>query len=131
MKPIIMTDRKYPLSYRTVYFQLKVDDLERAKKFYEEVFGLDVTWYLSPEVGWCELQLPGGAPRLGLNSGETSGGVLTFEVEDLEGSKKYFESKNIETTPIVDNPDMVSYFNLNDSEGNRIQIVSDPRVKTR
>ena len=125
-----MTEKKYPILYRTVYFQLKVNDLDRAKHFYEEIFGLDVTWYLSPEVGWSELQLPGGAPRLGLNSGSDSGGVLTFEVEDLEGSKRYFESKNVETTDIVDVPDMVSYFNLSDTEGNRLQVVSDPRVTT-
>jgi predicted enzyme related to lactoylglutathione lyase len=122
-----MTEKKYPISYRTVYFQLQVNDLDRAKQFYEEIFGLDVTWYLSPEVGWSELQLPGGAPRLGLNSSPDSGGVLTFDVDDLVGSKRYFESKKIETTDIVDVPDMVSYFNLFDSEGNRLQIVSDPR----
>ena len=126
-----MTEKKYPLSYRTVYFQLKVDNLDRAKQFYEEIFGLDVTWYLSPEVGWSELQLPGGAPRLGLNSNPDSGGVLTFDVDDLEESKRYFNSKNVETTDIVDVPDMVSYFNLSDSEGNRLQIVSDPRETTK
>jgi predicted enzyme related to lactoylglutathione lyase len=125
-----MTEKKYPISYRTVYFQLQVNDLDRAKVFYEEIFGLDVTWYLSPEVGWSELQLPGGAPRLGLNSSPDSGGVLTFDVDDLVGSKRYFESKKIETTDIVDVPDMVSYFNLFDSEGNRLQIVSDPRETT-
>ena len=35
-----MTEKKYPMSYRTVYFQLKVNDLDRAKQFYEEIFGL-------------------------------------------------------------------------------------------
>ena len=114
----------------------ETDTYDRKKvraraQFYEEIFGLDVTWYLSPEVGWSELQLPGGAPRLGLNTGPDSGGVLTFDVDDLEGSKRYLESKNVETTNIVDVPDMVSYFNLFDSEGNRLQIVSDPRETTK
>ena len=54
-------ERVYPISYRTMYFQLMAKDLERAKRFYEDVFGLEVTFYMSPEVGWCELQLPGGA----------------------------------------------------------------------
>lgn len=122
-----MSGKEYPISYKTVYFQLKVDDLERAKNFYEEVFGLDVTFYMSPEVGWCELQLPGGSPRLGLNSGG-SGGTLTFDVEDLEVTKGYLEGKGLETTEVTDVPDMVSYFNVKDTEGNLIQIVSDPRV---
>ncbi|OLS20726.1 MAG: hypothetical protein ThorAB25_27900, partial [Candidatus Thorarchaeota archaeon AB_25] len=30
----------------------------------------------------------------------------------------------------TDIPDMVSYFNLKDPEGNPIQVVADPRVKS-
>lgn len=128
-------ERVYPISFRTIYFQLDVKDLERSKRFYEDIFNLEVTWYMSPEAGWCELQLPGGAPKLGLNSSgaeegaQPRGGTLTIEVEDLEGTKKYLEGKGIETTEISDIPNMVSYFNMRDSEGNMIQIVSDPRVQ--
>ena len=127
-------EREYPIPFRTMYFQLPVKDLERAKSFYEEVFNLEVAFYISPEAGWCELQLPGGAPKLGLNTtreGEEikpDSGTLTIEVEDLEGTKEYLEGKGIETTEIEDVPGMVSYFNMKDSEGNRLQIVSDPRV---
>jgi len=53
--------------------------------------------------------------------------VLTFNVDDLKGSKRYFESKKIKTTENVDVLDMASYFNLSDSEGNRVQIDSAPR----
>jgi predicted enzyme related to lactoylglutathione lyase len=127
---VTMSGKKYPIAYRTVYFQLKVEDLERAKRFYEEVFGLEVSWYMSPEVGWCELNLPGEGSRLGLNAGG-SGGVLTFDVEDLEAAKAYLEGKGLEMSEITDNPDMVSYFNTKDSEGNAIQIVSDPRVSSK
>ncbi len=125
-----MPEKVYPIPYRTVYFQLSVEDLERAKRFYEEVFGLDVVWYMSPEAGWCELQLPGGASRLGLNAGG-KGGTLTFDVEDLEATKVYLEGKGLETGEIVDVPDMVSYFNTRDTEGNLLQIVSEPRVKSQ
>lgn len=125
-----MPEKVYPIPYRTVYFQLSVEDLERAKRFYEEVFGLDVAWYMSPEAGWCELQLPGGDSRLGLNAGG-KGGTLTFDVEDLEATKAYLEGKGLETGEIVDVPDMVSYFNTRDTEGNLLQIVSEPRVKSQ
>ncbi len=127
--------RVYPISFRTIYFQLDVKDLERAKRFYEDIFNLEVTWYMSPEAGWCELQLPGGAPKLGLNSSgadkevQPQGGTLTIDVEDLEATKEYLEGKGVETTEIVDIPKMVSYFNMRDSERNLIQIVSDPRIK--
>ncbi len=125
-----MPEKVYPIPYRTVYFQLSVEDLERAKRFYEEVFGLDVAWYMSPEAGWCELQRPGGASRLGLNAGG-KGGTLTFDVEDLEATKVYLEGKGLETGEIVDVPDMVSYFNTRDTEGNLLQIVSEPKVKSQ
>ncbi|MGY5852218.1 MAG: hypothetical protein RTU92_01470 [Candidatus Thorarchaeota archaeon] len=49
-------------------------------------------------------------------------------VDDLDVTKKYPESKELEATDIVDISDMVSYFNTFDSEGNPIQVVSDPRV---
>lgn len=126
-------EREYPIPFRTIYFQLPVKDFERAKRFYMEVFNLEVILSAS-EAGWCELQLPGGAPRLGLNAtreGEEvrpDSGTLTFEVEDLEATKEYLDGRDIETTEIEDVPGMVSYFDMKDSEGNRLQIVSDPRV---
>ena len=130
-----MTDeREYPIPIKNIYFQVKVTDLERAKKFYEDTFNFEVSWYMSPEVGWCEFYLPGKKAKLGLNLVEKdheylpNSGVLTFDVPDIEGTKKYFEDKSIETTDIVDVPKMVSYFNIKDSEGNSIQIISEPRV---
>jgi len=129
------TDREYPLKFKSIYFQLRAKDLERAKKFYEDVFNLEVIWYMSPEAGWCELRLPGTGSRIGLNAlgegemADPNWGKLTMEVEDLEGAREYLEGKGVETTEIVDVPGMVSYFGLADSEGNQLQIVSDPRVE--
>jgi predicted enzyme related to lactoylglutathione lyase len=128
------TDRNYPLKFKSIYFQLKAQDLERAKKFYEDVFNLEVAWYMSPEVGWCELKLPGAGSRLGLNSSgeevaDPNWGKLTMEVEGLEEAKTYLEGKGVETTDIIDVPGMVSYFGFVDSEGNELQMVSDPRVE--
>ncbi len=127
-------DREYPISIKNIYFQVKVTDLERAKKFYEDIFNFEVSWYMGPEAGWCEFFLPNKVARLGLNLVEEdheylpNSGVLTFDVPDLETTKKYLEDKGIETTDIVDLPKMVSYFNFKDSEGNSIQIISEPRI---
>ena len=128
-------NQEYPLEIRSIYFQLRAKDLERAKKFYEDVFNLEVTWYLSPEAGWCELRLPGTGSKIGLNTlgeGEVANpnwGKLTLEVADLEKAKAYLTSNGVETTEIMDVPGMVSYFGMEDSEGNNLQIVSDPRVE--
>ncbi len=89
---------------------------------------------MGPEGGWCEMWFPGKVARLGLNLVEEeheylpNSGVLTFDVPDIEATKKYFEGKDIETTDIVDVPKMVSFFNIKDSEGNSLQIVTEPRI---
>ncbi|MFW9780818.1 MAG: VOC family protein [Candidatus Heimdallarchaeota archaeon] len=126
--------KKNPILFERMYFQIKVADIERAKKFYEDTFNFNISWYMSPEVGWCEFDLPGGTPRLGLNTVAeddkvtSDSGTFTISVKNLEQTKKYLEDKGIATTDITDIPNMVSYFNMTDSEGNRVQIVSEPRL---
>jgi len=126
---------KLPFSIEKMYFQLKVKNLERAKKFYEDVFNFNVAWYESPEIGWCEFDLPGGNPKLGFNTvkeGESiaeDSGTLTIQVKNIDTAKKYLEEKGVNISEIVDIPNMVSFFNMKDTEGNRIQIVSEPRIR--
>lgn len=125
---------KNPMKIRRVYFQVKVGDLVRAKDFYNEVFDFETAFFQGVEIGWAEIQLPGEV-RLGLNlrreneEKKDSMGVLTFEVENLEESREYFVERGMNPTKIYDNPNNVSFFNLKDSEENRIQIVGDPRIK--
>ena len=122
-----------PFSVGTVYLRINVEDMERAKRFYSDVLNLEIVFAPPPEVGWCELQLPGGAPRLGLNhlaeGFRPDAGVLMLEVEDVEGTKAYLEGKGVETSDYTDLPGIVTYFYMKDSEGNTIQVVSEPRVK--
>ena len=126
--------RKNPIIFDRMIFQIKVRNIERAKKFYEEIFGFENIWYEGPEIGWTEFNLPGDSPHLGLNSVEEGeefdmdSGVFTIQVKNLEETKKFLEKNGIETSEITDIPDMVSYFNMTDPEGNRVQIVSDPRI---
>ena len=123
-----------PIKFDRMIFQIKVRDLDRAKKFYEEIFGFTNIWYEGPEVGWTEFDLPGDSPHLGLNpveegeEFEMDSGVFTIQVKNLAETKKYLEENKIETSEIRDIPNMVSYFNMTDPEGNRVQIVSDPRI---
>ncbi len=130
--------KEYPIPYKTdsIYFQYQVTDYEQSKKFYEEVLGFEKGWDGGAEVGWVEFALPVTGVRLGLNIDSeakiTQGsGVLTLNMVDLDKTKKYFDKKGIETTDIVDIPDMVSYFNIDDPDGNRIQIIADPRVSSK
>lgn len=130
-----MMTSKIPFKNDSIYFQYNVKDIDRAKKFYTGIFGFEITWDGGSEVGWCELALPVKGAKLGLNlkrEGEITpgSGVLTFDVNDLDVAKSYLEDKDVKTTDIIDIPDMVSYFDMHDSEGNIIQIVAEPRVKS-
>ncbi len=116
-----------------VYFQYDVKDFSRAKKFYADVLGLEKTWDGGEEAGWVEFALPVTGARVGLNlkrEGEISqgSGTLTLVVKDLDVTRSYFQKQGIKATEIKDVPDMVSYFNIEDTEGNLIQVVSDPRI---
>ena len=128
---------KYPIPYskETVYFQYSIKDYKRATTFYSEILGLEKKWDGGEEVGWVEFELPIPGARLGLNllrEGDVKkgSGTLTLNVDDLDATKKYLESKGIKGTDIEDISDMVSYFNIEDTEGNLIQIVAEPRVKS-
>jgi len=89
---------------------------------------------MGPEVGWSEFELPGDSPHLGLNAVlegeefEEDSGTFTIQVKNLEETKNYLEEQGVKTSEITDIPGMVSYFNITDPEGNRVQIVSDPRI---
>jgi len=89
---------------------------------------------MSPEVGWTEFELPGDSPHLGLNAVlegeeyEEDSGTFTIQVKNLEETKNFLEEQDVDTTEITDIPALVSYFNITDPEGNRVQIVSDPRI---
>ncbi|MHA1105214.1 MAG: VOC family protein [Promethearchaeota archaeon] len=121
-----MSDKKNnPIIFDRMLFQVKVKDLDRAKKFYEDLFGFKNIWYMGPEVGWSEFELPG---VLEGEEFEEDSGTFTIQVKNLEETKNYLEEQGVETTEITDIPDMVSYFNITDPEGNRVQIVSDPRI---
>jgi predicted enzyme related to lactoylglutathione lyase len=124
-----------PYRKNTVYFQYYVNDFNRAKKFYEDILGLEKCWDGGEEIGWAEFELPLKGAKLGLNLRKDQdvrkgSGVLTLEAEDIEMAKENLDEKGIETSEIVDMPDMVTYFNIHDTEGNPIQFVADPRVKS-
>ncbi|MFW9905547.1 MAG: VOC family protein [Candidatus Thorarchaeota archaeon] len=130
-----MMTNEIPFKKDSIYFQYNVKDMDRAKEFYTEIMGFKITWDGGSEVGWCELDLPVEGVKLGLNlklEGEiiNGSGILTIDVADLDITKSYLKNKDVKTTDITDIPDMVSFFDIYDSEGNKIQIVSEPRVKS-
>ena len=122
------------LDYKeSVLITMPVKDIVRAKNFYTDVLGLELGFDGGEEHGWTEIKTPLKGTSVGLTlmpdevfAPLTTGG-LVLTVKDLETSKKYLSDKGVKVQEIVDVPKMVSYFAFEDSEGNRGQMVADPR----
>jgi len=123
------------VSVKKVVVEIPVQNTERAKGFYEDVFDLKESWYMEGS-DFCELFLPGDRTTLGLVAARGDARAvrreaqLWFEVgpADLQVLREHFQDRGIEATEIVDQPGEVSYFRIEDSEGNSISIGGDPRV---
>ena len=122
-----------PIKIIRVYYQIKVDDLERSTNFYKDVFGFEISLYAGPVLGWAESTLPGSIGlghnlRLPGQDYPPSWGALTLEVENLNFAWDYLKNKGLYVTEIIETSN-VNYFNTKDSEGNSIQIVEIPKQK--
>ncbi|QEE17077.1 VOC family protein [Promethearchaeum syntrophicum] len=132
--------KTYPIEFSKeediIYIGLDVADFDRAKKFYREIFNFEITFDAGKDIGWCELELPVKGIKLGLSSNDNKkikqgSTTMGINVEDIEKTKKYLESKEVYTTDIRDLPDLVSLFDMKDSEGNLIQILGKPRITSK
>lgn len=54
---------------------------------------------------------------------------MTFDVYDLEVSKGYFAAKRVDMSQVFEVSKIISYYKITDTEGNKIQIVSDPEYQ--
>ena len=132
--------KTYPFEFSkgedVFYISMDVADFDRAKKFYQDIFNFEITFDAGKEVGWCELELPVKGIKLGLSYNENKevkpgSTTMAISVEDIEATKKYLDSKSVYTTEIRDLPDLVSLFDMKDSEGNLIQFIGKPRITSK
>ena len=94
------------------YFILNVTDLQKAKDFYEDIFGFVVLFDykkagLPEEIGWVELSLPFSGARLGLNLIREGwvihgSGQLCFYVKDINATREFVERKGVRTNDVPD-----------------------------
>ncbi len=105
-----------------------VTDWDRAKKFYGETLGLPVHLDTGKEVGWCEFG-EHGKTTLAINLWRESspppregGATPVFAVDDCTSSVAELRKRGVKCDDAVTIPDMVSYANVYDPEGNRFQV---------
>jgi len=114
------------------WFEIPATDLSRAQKFYESVFGFELSLNeMGPlKMAWfpMEKDVPGSAGSLVKAEGFTpshSGTLVYFHVEDLEGTLKKIENKGGKTLlPKMSIGEHGFIAHFEDSEGNRVALHS-------
>ena len=118
---------------RVVHFEIPVDDLDRAKTFYDAVFGWDLETIPVPGMGSYttvvttpvdpDTQMP--TEPGAINGGMTERGtstptpVITVDVDDIDLALKTVESVGgAIVTPRTEIPGMGAFAYFTDSEGN-------------
>lgn len=109
-----------------------VSDINKAKKFFTEVVGLEIRSD-TPEYGWIELMPKDGGSALGIGQynpqygkdakpGENA--IVTFTVDDIVKAKALFQEKNVTLMgDIVEVPGHVKMLFFADEDGNKFQLV--------
>ena len=131
-----MTEKKEELKIKYSYpksalVTLHVNDMDRAIRFYQDVFGFQASWTDARQLGWVEITTHLDGLFIGLI--ESIHGLaenqiaFTINVSNIEETKDYLISKGVDTTKIEGFAGMISMFFFVDSEGNRIAVASSSR----
>jgi catechol 2,3-dioxygenase-like lactoylglutathione lyase family enzyme len=110
-----------------------VKNWEQAKKFYGETLGLPVAWFMTDEVGWIQYGDENGA-TLALSwhrdgdppPNKDNGVVAIFDVDDTFKAVAELRAKGVRCDEPQGIPGMVTYANIYDPEGNRLQLAGPP-----
>ncbi len=119
---------------KVVHFEIPVDDLDRAKAFYESVFGWGV--HTLPEMDYTiamttavdettRMPLEPGAINGGLmrRSDKTPAPVITIQVDAIDEVLKRIEAEGGGTVqPRTEIPGMGAFAYFTDSEGNVVGL---------
>ncbi len=125
-----------------VHFEMPAEDNARAKKFYEQAFGWEMT-QLGAEMG--DYLLAGTSPvdanKMHINKGAINGGFykkgkdgtiphVVISVDDLTKHMKIVKSSGgtVEGEPI-DIPGIGKYVMFKDTEGNRVAMLQPVPMK--
>lgn len=96
-----------------------IKDADRAKKFYQETLGLEMTGDYGPSGG--EFTFPDGTTfgiwKMSDGSWHPGAGVM-FNVDDVDKAVEYFKSRGVKIEPHVEDTPVCKMAFAEDSEGN-------------
>ncbi|MGO9452019.1 MAG: VOC family protein [Candidatus Binataceae bacterium] len=116
------------------HLALKVSDVDRAKAFYERVFGMKVVWQPDPENAY----LSSGCDNLALHRAEGGDpaaqrldhlGFIVPTIADVEAAWQWVQAEHLDVVhPLKHHRDGSVSFYIRDPEGNVIQVLYEPNV---
>ena len=115
-----------------VWFEIPVSDLDRAKSFYEAVFGyeMNINEMEDIKMAWFPMHRDAPAAAGALVHGKTyvpshNGTMIYLHVDNIEGTLKRVEQHGGKTvTPKIDIGENGFFGHFEDTEGNRIGVHS-------
>ncbi len=119
------------------HIALKVADVARAKKFYQEILGMDVVWEPDPQnvylsSGWDNLAIHGVAGEFSARAEEQQLDHLGFLVESVERVKELereFIARGVRIVhPFKIHRDGSASFYCADPDGIVIQMLYEPHL---
>jgi predicted enzyme related to lactoylglutathione lyase len=106
---------------------------QQAKKFYGETLGLPVAAFINDEVGWMEFGEKNGAHlAIGLwrdaanPPSRVGGATVVFSVDDAYKAVEELRRRGVRCDDVVAIPNMVTYADCYDPEGNRFEVAGPP-----
>lgn len=112
---------------KVAFTMYPVEDLARARQFYEKTLGLTVgKTYI--EDTWVEYDLPSGgcfvltSVAKDMKPSEHYGGVVAFEVEDLETLMARLKKENVQVKLDIFHSPVCQMSVIYDSEGNLVTL---------
>ncbi len=109
---------------------IAVSDLSKSREWYSLLFGKMPD--LEPFPGNVEFKVGGAWVQISKGKVQTSSWSLQLEVRDLSRERERLREAGIAATEIKTVPNVISYFDLNDPDGNTMRwfqvLTSDPNV---
>ncbi len=111
---------------------ITVSDLEKARKFFGDTLGLELTTS-NEQLGWLELEGKEGGAKLGVARAHEkeqhrpgSNTVLTLKVDNIEQAKQNLEVKGVKFLGgVIEIPGHVKLATFVDPDNNTFQLVED------
>lgn len=118
------------IDVRETIVAIAVNDIDSSREWYNRLFGKEPD--LEPFPGNVEYKIGGAWVQIEKDEVKPSSWNLQLEVRDLSRERERLRSSGIEATEIKTVPDVISFFDLTDPDGNAMRwfqvLTTDPRV---